>query len=527
MKRRILCMTIALIMLFGMVQTAAAFDTSADTQMLWLVNVDHPLDKNFVPADLVVLDSSIYQNPNAKYMRETPAKALKLMLEGVEAAGYGKLTARSGYRSYATQSSMFSSRLQTRLQTMTYQQAYDATKMYTAIPGTSEHQAGFSQDLSDIYSALNNDFGDTKAAAWLRDNSWRYGFILRYTKEKIPYTKIADEPWHFRYVGTVHAQLIYENGWCYEEYIEYLHKNKYIALDTPGNYIYEVFWTDDTSMEFENITEISSDNAGGWIITTCSPKDILAKIKGNWAEQSFISLLNGQEFAYPYVINPSAAITRAEFAMLYDLLGDYLYQNKDMTREIADFADVPQAAYYYDAVMRMAKARVMNGTSTTQFSPSNLITREATATAIANIINDNTIKIISYKDLSSISGWAFQSIQKVTYQGLMIGVDGKFNPKGNLTWAEAATIIHRLKTYLAKNQPLKNTEEEKSTEQTLPAEENVTENTTNEDTNTAENPADEEAKDEDTAAESDVPAANEAGITEVLPPGISAPQTDN
>jgi len=397
--------------------------------------------------------------------------------------------------------------------------------MYTAIPGTSEHQAGFSQDLSNIYSALNNDFGDTEAAAWLRDNSWRYGFILRYTEEKIPYTKIGDEPWHFRYVGTAHAQIIYENGWCYEEYIEYLHKNKYISLDTPGDYIYEIYWTDDTSLEFENIIDISSDNTGGWIITTCSPKNILSKIEGNWAEQSFISLLDGKEFNYPYVIDPSAPIKRADFAMLYDLLGEYLYQGKDMNREISDFADVPPTAYYYDAIMRMAKARVMNGTSTTTFGSNSLITREATATAIANIINDNTIRIISYSDLASISGWAFQSVQKITYQGLMIGsADGKFNPKGNLTWAEAATIIHRLKTYLEKNQPLQQDKEEISEENRTGTENSEGSSTDTDNEDAGNENTDEEADGEQNSADADLPEANKTNPEDVLPPNISAPQ---
>ena len=37
---------------------------------------------------------------------------------------------------------------------------------------------------------------------WLRDNAWRFGFILRYPADKTPITGYSFEPWHFRYVGT-------------------------------------------------------------------------------------------------------------------------------------------------------------------------------------------------------------------------------------------------------------------------------------------------------------------------------------
>jgi D-alanyl-D-alanine carboxypeptidase len=58
------------------------------------------------------------------------------------------------------------------------------------------------------------------SSLWLADNSWRYGFILRYPSDKADITGISYEPWHFRYVGVEVARVCYERGWCLEEYLQ-------------------------------------------------------------------------------------------------------------------------------------------------------------------------------------------------------------------------------------------------------------------------------------------------------------------
>ena len=75
-----------------------------------------------------------------------------------------------------------------------------------AVPGTSEHQMGLAVDIS----------GEA-AHAWLAEHCWEYGFILRYTEEKAEITGIADEPWHFRYVGREISMDMKDSGLCLEE----------------------------------------------------------------------------------------------------------------------------------------------------------------------------------------------------------------------------------------------------------------------------------------------------------------------
>ena len=89
-----------------------------------------------------------------------------------------------------------------------------------AVPGTSEHQLGLAVDiidnrLWDLVEAQENQ----PAQKWLLENSWRYGFIFRYPKDKLDITGIIYEPWHYRYVGRELAEEIYNTGLTFEEYL--------------------------------------------------------------------------------------------------------------------------------------------------------------------------------------------------------------------------------------------------------------------------------------------------------------------
>ena len=57
------------------------------------------------------------------------------------------------------------------------------------------------------------------------ENSWKYGFILRYPTDKSEITGIIYEPWHYRYVGKQAAKVIHEKGICLEEYLENYQQN--------------------------------------------------------------------------------------------------------------------------------------------------------------------------------------------------------------------------------------------------------------------------------------------------------------
>lgn len=87
---------------------------------------------------------------------------------------------------------------------------------WVAMPGTSEHELGLCVDIASGDSRVTNQ----EVWDWLAKNSYKYGFIERYTAEKQDITGIIPEEWHYRYVGEKAAKEMYENDLCLEEYLQ-------------------------------------------------------------------------------------------------------------------------------------------------------------------------------------------------------------------------------------------------------------------------------------------------------------------
>ena len=104
---------------------------------------------------------------------------------------------------------------------MTYEEAFAMTSTYSQIAGSSEHQTGLTMDVN----YTEQSFGSTAEGKWLEKNCFKFGFIIRYPKDKENVTNISWEPWHLRYVGRYHAVRMHELDMCLEEYVEYLKHN--------------------------------------------------------------------------------------------------------------------------------------------------------------------------------------------------------------------------------------------------------------------------------------------------------------
>ncbi len=180
-----------------------------------LVNKKRKLPENYVPEDLVTLSElpTVLSNPEVNQLRSAACQALKELFTAAEEEGY-ELHARSGYRSYYTQASLYSSYVDN------YGRA--AADMYSAKPGRSEHQTGLSIDITcqALNYKLDTTFAETEEGKWVAENAHTYGYIIRYPKGKEEITGYAYEPWHIRYLGTELAEKIYESGLTMEEYFE-------------------------------------------------------------------------------------------------------------------------------------------------------------------------------------------------------------------------------------------------------------------------------------------------------------------
>ncbi|MFC3904534.1 D-alanyl-D-alanine carboxypeptidase family protein [Clostridium disporicum] len=153
------------------------------------------------------------------------------------------------------------------------------TKKYVAEPDCSEHQTGLAIDLakkSNDVDFICPEFPYDGICQRFREVSVKYGFIERYKEEKKYITKISGEPWHFRYVGYPHSEIMTENNLALEEYLEFIkqykyHENPYIF--TIGNrkilISYKEYVDENISIDLSDndLYKISGNNYDGFIIT--------------------------------------------------------------------------------------------------------------------------------------------------------------------------------------------------------------------------------------------------------------------
>ncbi len=149
--------------------------------------------------------------------------SLVQMLEDGERDSDREFLVCSGYRSVDLQKELFENKIQRVMAadtSLTYDEAYEIAATVVAIPGASEHNTGLTVDICAVdFQMLIEEYEETDEAQWLRENCYRYGFILRYPKGKEDVTGIIYEPWHFRYVGVEAATEIMQRGITLEEYL--------------------------------------------------------------------------------------------------------------------------------------------------------------------------------------------------------------------------------------------------------------------------------------------------------------------
>lgn len=166
-----------------------------------LVNKYHSLG-DYEPTDLKSLSY------DAKY--KLRSKARDAFEELVSAAKIDNVFIRpySAYRSFKTQEYVYNRYVE--------KDGKEIADTYSARPGHSEHQTGLAVDVwSEGYDYIKED-----DAKWLEQNAYKYGFIIRYTKENKPITGYIEEPWHLRYLGIDIATDVTQKNMTYDEYYD-------------------------------------------------------------------------------------------------------------------------------------------------------------------------------------------------------------------------------------------------------------------------------------------------------------------
>lgn len=165
-----------------------------------LVNKYHYIEYDYIPKDLINVDGIT--------INKEVYEAFLKMKDDMRKEDLN-IRIISAYRSYQYQEKLYNNYLKSESQKV--------VDTYSARAGYSEHHTGLAIDV-DNEKLDYNKFYLTKEFNWMTENAYKYGFILRYPKDKETITGYAYEPWHYRYVGEEIANYIKKHNSTYEEY---------------------------------------------------------------------------------------------------------------------------------------------------------------------------------------------------------------------------------------------------------------------------------------------------------------------
>ncbi len=221
------------------VKTSDIQDEAESSVSLMLVNKEHELPKNFAP-DIVEYKTS------GVMMNACITQAYSELSDAVRENCDQPLYVTSSYRTAQEQEEILK----------------EEGGSLAMTPGSSEHQTGLALDLSTDGFA-GRAFLKSKAGQFVYEHCCEYGFIIRYPAFTEKITGIEFEPWHIRYVGLPHSEIITRMNVTFEEYVSGL---EYGSFYRYGDYI--ISRQQGAALSFpEGEAVISSDNCGGYIIT--------------------------------------------------------------------------------------------------------------------------------------------------------------------------------------------------------------------------------------------------------------------
>ena len=160
-------------------------------------------------------------------------------------------------------------------------------------------------------------------------------------------------------------------------------------------------------------------------------------------------IVSGSSSGSSKLYNPASYVTRGDFMYL-------LYKALDFktSTTTTGFSDVPSSSYYYTAI-NTAKALGIAQGSDNKFNPNNRITREDAMVMVLRAVNitgktiqsGDTNNLSVYSDGGTISDYSKSAVAALIKAGIITGSDdNKIYPQGNLTRAQIAAIIYRVRS---------------------------------------------------------------------------------
>ena len=220
-------------------------------QSLMLINTEYMLSEDFMAETAEYKDSGVDMNA-------CMTGAYGALADAVKASTGDKLYVSSSIRDKKHQ-----------------QELYEEDPETATVPGASEHETGLCLDVYVAYYA-GDGFLKSEAGQFVNSYCDEYGFIIRYPSYGEKETGIRFEPWHIRYVGFPHSEIIYNNRLTLEEYIFSLEEG--VCYEANGYYITRQRPVDGKVNVPTGCDSyiVSPDNTGCYVITG---KKTVGKIK--------------------------------------------------------------------------------------------------------------------------------------------------------------------------------------------------------------------------------------------------------
>ena len=235
---------------------------------------------------------------------------------------------------------------------------------------------------------------------------------------KLPYTPAANEQ-----AGNLYAVYVNDKG-----KVQWLTKSSYDA--------------DQKAVIFE-VQHFSIYGVG-----YKNPVPNFTDINGHWAKEHILFTVSRGLFSgtSETTFSPNTTLTRGMFVTALGRLAGINpadYQNRK-------FTDVKADAYYAPYVNWAASKGIVSGTTSSTFAPDSNITREQMAVIMKNYADKmgysipKTLEAVTFADNAQISSWAKDAVKAMQQAGVLSGKENnRFDPQGNATRAEAATVLHR------------------------------------------------------------------------------------
>lgn len=195
---------------------------------LLLVNAEYPLPQAYVPQTVEIVDIRRDGRP-VQYIDFVVERAAHAMIMELAANSFPDVNIRLGYRSYSKQRLYYDNIVKDYMKTMTEEQAKVAASSVAQVAGANPQQTGYSIIINNQEDDYSTAFSRDPAYAWLLENCWKFGYIIRYPADKTAETGMAFQPYFFTYVGRYHAMRIMEQGLSMEEYIVQLEERNYFG----------------------------------------------------------------------------------------------------------------------------------------------------------------------------------------------------------------------------------------------------------------------------------------------------------